>query len=119
MTLETSPQPTSRIPYTISVEQQPDGAWFAQVCGWEDCHAEAPTREAVISQLKQQLSDRLAQLEVVFIDLPVAAPENSWIQDAGMFANEPLFDDVLDEIVAYRRELDASRPELADLDGEI
>jgi hypothetical protein len=112
MTLETPPNPISRIPYTISVEQQPNGAWRAQVLGWVDCHAEATTRDAAISQLKQLLSSRLTQLEVIFIDLPVATTNDPWMQDAGMYADEPLFDEVLNEIAAYRRELDASRPEL-------
>jgi hypothetical protein len=38
--------------------------------------------------------------------------EDSWMKDAGMFENEPLFDQVLGEIAVYRRELDGDRPEL-------
>jgi hypothetical protein len=38
--------------------------------------------------------------------------EDSWMKDAGMFENEPLFDQVLGEIAGYRRELDGDRPEL-------
>jgi hypothetical protein len=38
--------------------------------------------------------------------------ENSWMKDAGMFENEPLLDQVLEEIAVYRREMDVDRPEL-------
>jgi hypothetical protein len=38
--------------------------------------------------------------------------EDSWMKDAGMLENEPLFDQVLEEIAAHRRELDVDRPEL-------
>jgi hypothetical protein len=104
--------PTSRIPYTVSVEQQPNGQWLAQVLGWTDCHAEAESRDAAIIGIKETLNDRLTRMDVVFIDLPTPQSEDPWMKDAGMFANEPLFDQVLEEIAAYRRELDADRPEL-------
>jgi hypothetical protein len=37
---------------------------------------------------------------------------DSWMKDAGMFETEPLFDQVLEEIAVYRREMDVDRPEL-------
>jgi hypothetical protein len=102
--------PTSRIP--ISVEQQPNGQWFAQVLGWTDCQAEATSREAAIVGIQQTLNDRLTLMDVVFIDLPTPPAEDPWMKHAGMFKDEPLFDQVLEEIATYRRELDADRPEL-------
>ena len=36
-------------------------------------------------------------------------PEYCWMKHAGMFQDEPLFDQVLEEIETYRRELDADR----------
>jgi hypothetical protein len=103
---------TSRVPYTISVEQQADGQWLAQVLGWADCQAEAASREAAIVQIKQTLNDRLTRMDVVFIDLPTPQTEDPWMKHAGMFQDEPLFDEVLGEIASYRRELDADRAEL-------
>jgi hypothetical protein len=104
--------PTSRIPYPISVEQQPNGQWLAQVLGWADCQAEAASREAAIVGIKQTLNDRLTRKDVVFIDLPTPQTEDPWMKHAGMFKDEPLFDQVLEEIATYRHELDADRPEL-------
>jgi hypothetical protein len=85
---------TSRIPYPISVEQQPNGQWLAQVLGWVGCQAEASSREAAIVGIKQTFND------------------DPWMKHAGMFKDEPLFDQVLEEIAIYRHELDADRPEL-------
>jgi hypothetical protein len=113
MTIDTTLIPaTSRIPYTVSVEQQSNGQWLAQVLGWADCQAEAASREAAIVQIKQTLNDRLTQMDVVFIDLPTPQSEDPWMKHAGMFQDEPLFDEVLEEIATYRRELDVDRPEL-------
>jgi hypothetical protein len=113
MTIDTSlTPPTSRIPYPIAVEQQPNGQWLAQVLGWADCQAQATSREAAIANIKQTLNDRLTRMDVVFIDLPTPQAEDPWMKHAGMFQDEPLFDQVLEEIATDRRELDADRPEL-------
>ncbi len=46
-------------------------------------------------------------------------PDNYWIQDAGIFKDDPLFDEMLEYIEAYRRELDAEMAAYYDsLDGE-
>ncbi len=106
--------PSSRIPYPISVEQQPNGKWLAQVFGLAECQAEAASREAAIVGIKQALNDRISRMDVVFIDLPTPPTEDPWMKHAGMFKNEPLFERVLEEIATYRRELDADRTELHD-----
>lgn len=100
------------IPYPVSVEQQPNGQWLAQVLGWADCHAEAESRDAAIIRIKQTLNDHLARMDVVCINVPTPQTGDPWMKDAGMFAHEPLFDQVLEEIAAYRQELDADRSEL-------
>jgi hypothetical protein len=117
MMIDTNLKPAaSRIPYPISVKQQPNGQWLAQVLGgWTDCQTVAPSREAAITGIEQTLNDRLTQtdMDIVFIDVPNPHIENPWMKHAGMFKDEPLFDRVLEEIATYRRELDADRPELS------
>ncbi len=117
MTIETSPvlsSPPSQMSYMVSVEQKSSEHWSAQVLGWGDCHAEAESREAAVSQVKQALNDRLSRMDVIVVDIPVPVVEHSWMKYAGMFENDPLFDEVLDEIAEYRHQLDASRVDLVD-----
>ena len=46
-------------------------------------------------------------------------PDNPWIQNAGIFKDDPHFDDMLADIEAYRRELDAEMAAYYNsLDGE-
>ena len=46
-------------------------------------------------------------------------PDNPWIQNAGIFKDDPLFDEMLAYIEAYRRELDAEMQAYYDsLDGQ-
>ncbi|NJN92147.1 MAG: type II toxin-antitoxin system HicB family antitoxin [Leptolyngbyaceae cyanobacterium SL_5_14] len=112
---------TAQFPYPVLVEQQAEKGWVAQVMGWTECRAEGSSRETAIAALQQILSDRLAAAEVIYVDLPIQADlptqvtppiqetEHPWMKHAGMYENDPLFEQVLDEIEAYRRELDASR----------
>ncbi len=46
--------------------------------------------------------------EVADYQLPTPEAEDLWMKHAGMFKDEPLFDQVLEEIATYRRELDAA-----------
>jgi hypothetical protein len=104
----------SRIPYAISVEQLPNSNWLAQVLGWQDCRVEALSRDSAIDQLKQALNDRLAKTEVIFVDLPVSETENPWMKHAGIFKDDPQFDEMLEDIATHRKELDAKREEMRD-----
>jgi hypothetical protein len=118
MILDTSTVPSSALTlskYAVLVEQQ-DGFWVAQVLGWGECQAKADSRQAAIASLQTILSDRLTHGDVIYLDVPVTAPENPLMQYAGMFENDPQFEEVLGEIAAYRQELDLEREELQNAD---
>ncbi len=60
------------------------------------------------------LEEELKQIKLLLQKDPEIIPtlEDPWMKHAGMFQNEPLFDQVLAEIETYRQELDADRLEL-------
>jgi hypothetical protein len=74
----------------------------------------------------QQLADRVTSIEADLNQIKLLLQQNlkitpdiedPWMKHAGMFQDDPLFDQVLfdqvlEEIEIYRRELDADRPEL-------
>lgn len=51
------------------------------------------------------LSDRLIDGDLDALDEPVAVVENPLMQYAGMFENDPQFEEVLEEIATYCWEL--------------
>lgn len=68
---------------------------------------EAPTREAALEKLKEQLGIRLrAGAELVSVELG-AAPTNPWLEGAGMFKGDPWLDDWKQSMAEYRRSKDA------------
>ena len=64
---------------------------------------EAETPEAALEKMKQLIDDRVAQGAcIAALDLPDGA--NPWLEGAGMFRDDPLFDDWQRAIADYRRE---------------
>lgn len=57
------------------------------------------------------LSERPSQGEIVIIE--IGKLEHPWLKGAGMFKDDPTYDDFLAEIEAYRREVDEAEPNRA------
>jgi len=87
--------------------------YIARVRDWPEVVIEEETREAAITQIKQQLMAYLSQPpEVIHIELEPAAPgEHPWLQFAGMWADDPTWDDFVTEVAAYRQEMDKADAE--------
>jgi predicted RNase H-like HicB family nuclease len=101
----------SKLTYTVMVEQK-EGNYQATLWGLPEIQATGKTKEAVLKSIKAFLTTRLEKVEVISdkIDLP-AKSEHPWMKIAGKYKDDPLFDDMVAEIEAYRRELDAEREE--------
>ena len=65
---------------------------------------EAETPDAALAKMKQLIDDRLAQgARIALIELPSGA--NPWLEMAGIFHDDPLFDEWQQAIADYRREV--------------
>lgn len=64
---------------------------------------EAETADAALAIMKQRIEDRLSQgARIAVLDLPLGP--NPWLEGAGMFRDDPLFDDWQRAIAEYRCE---------------
>ena len=99
--------PLSKLTYAVILEEK-EGNYQATVWGLPEIQATGEIKEAVLKSINQLLTARLEKVEVISdqIDLP-AKSEHPWMKFAGKYKDDPLFDDMLAEIEAYRRELDA------------
>lgn len=88
--------------------------YIARVRDWPEVMIEEDTREAALAQIKQQLTAYLSQApEVIPIELePGAGAAHPWLQFAGMWADDPTWDDFITEVAAYRQEVDKADMEL-------
>lgn len=96
-----------KLSYAVMVEQASSNQWIATVFGGWDCRATGESRDDAIAHLEQMIRDRLAKADLSELEIDNPFFKNPWVEMAGKYEDDPDFDEVLDYIAAYRRELDA------------
>lgn len=106
-TVKTSSINTSdKLTYDVLIENQPDGKFQATLIGLPDCQGFGNTETEAIEKLSQSLQHRLEAAKIVTLEIEIPKAEHPWMKFAGMFKDDPQFDEVLAYIESERRELD-------------
>ncbi len=92
--------------YSVVVEENGSKTYQATVLGWPNCSVAGATREEALAKLRGVVQRRIARAEIVKLDVETPN-EHPWLGLAHSLGDNPLFDEVLEHIEAYRRELDA------------
>lgn len=95
----------SKLNYSVLVEAK-DGGYQATVWGLPDCQVFATTREDALLHLHELVNARLQNVEILTQEIVASKSEHPWMKFAGMYKDNPLFDEVVSNIENYRRELD-------------
>jgi hypothetical protein len=91
---------------SILVEPVPHNGFRARSGEPLALSAEAPTADEAVRKLHELVSARLgAGARLLSLDL--SEDRNPWLAGAGMFQDDPWFDEWQEEIARRRRELDA------------
>jgi hypothetical protein len=90
----------------VLVQSNPEKGYTATVIGWPDFVVEGTTKEEALESVRAELARRLATSEIVTLEFEPTNHEHPWMKFAGMWKDDPTFDDFLAEIKAYREELD-------------
>lgn len=93
--------------YDVLIENEPNGLVSATVLGLPDCRTTAATKEEALTNIRESLTARLASSEIVTLEIELPKTGHPWMKFAGMFKDDPQFDEMLAYIEADRRELDA------------
>ncbi|MHC5614848.1 MAG: hypothetical protein ACYTXA_28675 [Nostoc sp.] len=93
------------------IENQEDGAVKATLLVLPDCQGLGNTETEAIEKLSQSLQTRLRTAKIATLEIEPPKVENPWMKFAGMFKDDPQFDEMLEYIEADRRELDAKMEE--------
>ncbi|MDX1522217.1 MAG: hypothetical protein R3264_11355 [Anaerolineae bacterium] len=89
-----------------------DDKYIARIRDWPELVVEEFSREAAIDQMKTQLAEYLSNPpEIVQIDVESQDQKNPWLKYAGMWVDDPTWEDFLAEVNAYRQEIDKANPE--------
>ncbi len=96
----------SKFVYSVLIDQEQDGKFSAVVLGLADCKSSGGTEDEAVSKLQHILQERLKNSKIVTLEIESTSTKNPWIEFAGMYEDNPLFDEVISNIAAYRREID-------------
>jgi predicted RNase H-like HicB family nuclease len=102
---------TPKLTYSVLVESQPDGRFSAVVLGLSDCKSFGKTENEALENLQQLWQKRLQNSKIVTLEIDSPHTDNPWIKVAGMYNDNPLFDEVLADIAAQRHKLDVEMEE--------
>ena len=93
--------------YTFNVLVRPEGQghFSAQAIGFPELKAEAATETEAVRKVRDSLLEFLSTSKLVKISVP---DENPWLKIAGHAANDPDFDEYLEEIRKARMADDES-----------
>ena len=97
---------TSTLKYDVMVEQTNGKGYTARLLAWPETVVEAPTQEKALQQMRVLLLERLAKTDIVTLEIQHTEIGHSWAPFAGMWADDPSFDEFQAEIQRYRREVD-------------
>jgi len=109
--LKIDDNPSNKRYYDVLIENQVGGVVSATVLGWQDCQAAGSTKAEALEQLRKLVTARLQNTEIASLEIDLPKPEHPWMKFAGMFKDDPDFEEVLADIAAYRHELDLEQEE--------
>jgi predicted RNase H-like HicB family nuclease len=94
----TSNSDTSKLTYNVLVEREPDGRFSAVMLGLSECKSYGKTENEALENLQQFLQKRFENSKIVTVEINSPQTDNPWLNVAGMYKDNPLFDEVLADI---------------------
>ena len=105
--MSVSTENSNKLTYSVLLEPLEKGGFLGTVLGWPHCQAVGENREEAIARLRELVAARLEKAEVVSMEVELPQKEHPWMKFAGMFKDDPYFDEMMADIEAFRRERDA------------
>ncbi|MEC4818880.1 MAG: type II toxin-antitoxin system HicB family antitoxin [Scytonema sp. PMC 1069.18] len=96
--------------YQVFVQSQSEQHFVAYLVGMPNLIVEGKTEEEAISKVKSALEAQLVNGKFVTIEVNLDEQENETIPQmkyAGIFANDPTFDDFMEKLALIRQESNA------------
>ncbi len=97
--------------YQVFVQNQSKHRFVASVVGIPNVVVEGETEAEAIAKVKNVLESQLATGRFVTIEVNSTSQETKdadpWLKHLGIFVDDPTFEDFLEEVAAYRQQVDA------------
>jgi len=92
----------SHLKVTLLVETLAPGKVVASILEFPHCQVEAENRETAIVHLQTTFLERLKHIEAISWDVPIQPSEPEWMKFAGVFRDDPDFQEIMEAIRAER-----------------
>lgn len=97
--------------YQVLVQKPSEQHFVASVVGLSHVVADGKTEEEAIASVKAALTSQLTSAKLVTIEIDTESDSDKeetdpWLKHFGIFADDPTFDDFLEEVAAYRKRVD-------------
>ena len=98
--------------HKVLITQHPDNHYTARALALPDIVASGGTEQEALEKLRAAITETQVRSRVVEVDLPlpVEATHDPWLRFAGIWKNDPSWDEFQAEVEAYRKEIDARFP---------
>jgi predicted RNase H-like HicB family nuclease len=93
--------------YAVLLKELPDGKYQASVPLIPGLTQIGKTRSEALQEVEKAIATTLSAIELVYVEVPTSPAtggENPWLATAGMFADDPTLEPMLEEIYAARDE---------------
>jgi hypothetical protein len=97
----------------VRIVEEPDGRFTARLLGEPDLSATSATAEEAVEQLRARLQEEVNWGRLLAIELP---RQNPALEFFGHAKDDPEFEEYLEEIRKYRREVDRREGRFLDSD---
>jgi hypothetical protein len=107
-----SPVNKAKANFEVGIKRLKNGDYQTFVLDRPFLRESANSKDEAIKKLSKRIQDFfLKDIEIVTLEIEINKPEDPWMKFAGMFKDDPLFDQVLEAIQDYRNEIDAEEEE--------
>lgn len=95
--------------FDVILQQQPNDGYIARPVLWPDSSVHGATQAEALTRVRLLIRSLLTQTKVVQVEVeePENQTDNPWLTKAGMFKDDPTWDDFLKTMAEYRQHLDA------------
>lgn len=98
--------------YQVVVRKPAEAHFTASIVGLTDIVADGKTEQEAIANVKSALTSQLEKAKVFTIEIGVEPePEKTspWRKRAGAFADDPTWDEFVEEMEVYRKQVDQEK----------
>ncbi len=95
------------VTYNVFVKKTGDH-FTATVVGFPHCTVEAPSRAVAIQRAREAIADFVSEGELVKIEVESTSSVRSLRDFAGMWADDDTFDEFVDAMKTYRKDVETS-----------